>query len=97
MAFGDDGRVEVAVAVAVGCPDSERVAQALATLRSLKRISIDEEARAVVLTGYHEVQYGSVPRAQVRAASRAKHRDTLEAVERGVIEPPWWLVARAAG
>ena len=92
-----------AVASVLGCPDVAWVREHLPKLmehgsaeeivgESMSTTGVDDgvEPHYLVLTRYHEAQYGGVSKTLSNAMSDRKRKDTDRAIELGIIEPPFW-------
>lgn len=81
--------IPAAVASVIECPDVPWVEEHLPKI--LRHGSVEIKGEHLILRNYHSAQYSPVHNSQSTKASKAKTNQTVEAVEAGLIEVPFWM------
>lgn len=89
----EDDDLVPAIASIIGCgQDIEWVRKHLSGLmeQSIKRVVGNDGRSFLVISRYHDGQYGGIDPKFSKRWSAQKIKDTEEALENGLIEPPFW-------
>jgi hypothetical protein len=81
----------VSVAAALDCPDVKFIADNLPKL--LMHGAVRHQDDALIVEKYHEAQYTVQATTVSSAVSKRKRKDVQKAIDKGLINPPFWWKA----